>query len=396
VAVKSRETEKKPGSNAESRSMKMDVIAQLSGGIAHEFNNILGIALGNVEMLEHSLAEGGKATDKQLLYLEKAKKAVLRGAELNKSMAALSRQAPQTYKPININTTVGHLDAFLGGARMPMIKIHYDLEEDLWPVRLDIGEFEDAMINLVLNAQEAMDGAGNLIIRSRNEAVINQTNESGNPINGDHVIVEIADSGRGIEAADVPRLFEPFFSNGSVGSGTGLGLTMVYAFVKRCKGHMQVDTVRGEGTTFRLFFARAKGTGVEADNEQEKTTVTGGDETILVVDDEMEMADYASAVLEHHGYKVVSVNNVEGAKQYLARGEGVDLIFSDIVMPNGSGFELAKYVEQQQLPSKLLLTSGYYDAKALSPAYQVLTDNMLAKPYDRETLLRKVREILDS
>lgn len=380
-------------------SQKMDAVGKLTGGIAHDFNNILGIILGNLEILKATMPKEPKTE----LRLEKALKGVNRGSGLIKKLLSFSRKTMPKTGPINANECIVSLIDLIKRTFTVSINVEDKLEENLWPIDVDNGELEDAILNLALNARDAMDGDGTLTISTEN-IYLDEEYQNLNPgaAVGEHVVISVSDTGEGIADENRDKILEPFFTTKPVNKGTGLGLSMVHGFVQRSKGHMKIYSEVGQGSTFRIYIPRS--TAVSTLQKSEPVDfdhLPRGKETILIVDDEENLCDIAEAQLKDLGYSVHIASNASSALEILSENENVDLFFSDIVMPdNMDGYKIATSALKINPSLKILLTSGYsknLDKRTLLDDEQLkfLSSNLLQKPYNRKDLAYAVRRSLD-
>ncbi len=387
------------------RSQKMEAIGQLTGGIAHDFNNLLGIVEGNLELLQRLIP---KEQDKVHKRIEPALRATRRGGNLTKRLLSFSRRKPQEALPVSLNDLLVETMALLEKTLTNSVSLDVFMEDNLWLTVIDPGDMEDAIINLAINARDAMSDTGKIIIRTEN-AIITDADLSHYPEarSGEFVKFSIQDSGEGIAKELQSKIFNPFFSTKENDKGTGLGLSMVYGFISRSRGFIHLDTKIGAGSTFYLFLPRV----IEAssgeikeftEKNKDQADLVGGDETILVVDDEADLLDVVAGSLQAVGYKIHQANSPKEAMALLERGERIDLIFSDIVMPGEEdGLALAVKVMREYPEVKLLLTSGYSE-KVLAlrnkdnPVVTYLLDHILPKPVRREVLIPSIRQALDT
>lgn len=384
------------------RTQKLDAVGQLTGGIAHDFNNLLGIILGNLELLKRNVKNDEFLTS----WIDKALSSTKRGAELTQSLLQFSRKEAQITKVVSINDLILEMGDLIRKSVTTKIEFKTDLDEQLWLTDIDPGDFADTLINLVINARDAMPNGGPLRIETanitldRNHAFVNP--EIGP---GDYVRLEIIDSGTGIEKDVLDKMFEPFFSTKARGQGTGLGLSMVFGFVTRSGGEVSFYSELGTGTTCRIYLPRSKGKVTEEQPADEINLETlRGNETILVVDDEELLLEVAVENLKGLGYETLVANDGEDALSLLKSHEGIDLIFSDVVMPgNINGFELANRALDFDPSLRVLLASGFTNQKALSKegvdfrdeTTRQLASALLPKPYSHQELAISVRRILD-
>ena len=380
-------------------SQKMDAVGKLTGGIAHDFNNILGIILGNLEILKTTIPKEPTST----LRLEKAIRGVDRGSNLIKKLLSFSRKTSVKKGPVNVNDSINNLSDFIKRTFTSSINIQIILEKEIWLAEVDAGDLEDAILNLALNARDAMNGGGDLVIETRN-VVLDARYAEQNPGSsiGEHIEISVRDSGEGIEPELIDKILEPFFTTKPVNKGTGLGLSMVHGFVQRSNGHMRISSEINNGTVIKLFIPSSGEFVAESRSvKRTKNSFPKGTETILIVDDEKHLCEVAQAQLIDLGYSVYTANNASNALEILSKVKKVDLLFSDIVMPdNLDGYEMASTALQIQPSIKILFTTGYSqnleenigddDVVLASLAY-----NMLHKPYNQNELALAIRKSLD-
>ncbi|CAA6606462.1 Multi-sensor hybrid histidine kinase (fragment) [Rhodospirillaceae bacterium LM-1] len=372
----------------------MEAVGQLSGGLAHDFNNILGIIGGNLEMLRPMVADKEKAVRR----IETALRNVERAAKLTRRLLNFSRQQPQPNAPVSVNEIIAGMSELLEKSLTINIAVDLHLDEKVCMTKIDAGDFEDVMINLALNARDAMPQGGRIVIETEN-VQLDEAYVAVNPdtATGPYVRISVSDTGTGMSKETAERIFEPFFTTKPASAGTGLGLSMVYGFVKRSRGHIKVYSEPGQGTTFRIYLPCApSGEGVELRQGSFETGLQTGSETILVVDDEAELLEIASEQLRQAGYKVVTAGNAEDALKLIDEDASIDLLFSDLVLSFGmNGYELAKEAVRRKPGLRYLLTSGYtqnlLNAKhdGAKPVY------FLPKPYSPVELARHIRQALD-
>ena len=383
------------------RVQKMEAIGQLTGGVAHDFNNLLGIVIGNIELLEQAFPDN----ERVLTQLENAKNAALRGSVLTRRMLNFSRQTPVQAEALDINAVMQGLDVLISKSLTARVDMEMDLAEGLWPVEADAGDFEDVMINLSINASDAMPQGGRLTFRSRNVDSKRMDSAHASEIPpGQYVEITVEDTGTGMEPEVLDKIFDPYFSTKPSDKGTGLGLAMVYGFVQRSKGFIFVDSRLGEGTRFTLYLPRSLQPGQVHKTSERKdvpeTTLQGGKETILLVDDEEDILATTRIGLEMLGYRILTCSSGDEAIEVLKQSpDNIDLLFTDVVMPGKlNGFELAEAALKLRPDLKLLFTTGYarLEENAATGAWkEEWEDAIIPKPYRRSELSRRIRETLD-
>ncbi len=397
LAVKEDITERKLTEETLRQAQKMEGIGHLTGGIAHDFNNLLGIIIGNLEILEEDL-EGNKEFVEQA---EAAKRAALRGADLIKRLLSFSRQEPTRSNPVNVNDIIIGMHGFLLKSLTKEIDIKVDLSDDIWLTDIDSGDFETTLVNLAVNARDAMPGGGILQIESRNK--IFKKGDAGllpDMAPGSYVMISVRDNGHGMPEETFGMIFDPFFTTKDKSKGTGLGLSMVYGFVSRSRGQIGVESELGRGTVFHLYLPKSTAVEVkEIPVIKPQEDLPRGDETILVVDDEPELAGLVVSILEPLGYRTLVAEDGPKAMEVLkSKGPEIDLLFTDVVMPGGmNGFELASHAKELLSDLKVIIASGY-------PLNQEMRNDdegggphqtMLAKPFGRSALSIAIRQALD-
>ncbi|MBK1699797.1 PAS domain S-box protein [Thiococcus pfennigii] len=383
------------------QAQKMEAVGNLTGGIAHDFNNLLGVVLGNLQLVERQLrgSDARPAADERVLKrLATAIGAIMRGAELTQRLLAFSRRQVLEARHVDLNQVVEGMRHLFERTLGESIEVRVSAEPALWSVYLDPGQFENALLNLVVNARDAMPDGGVLSIETANVEIDERhAAEYAYLTPGDYVMVAVSDSGVGMSSEVKAQVFEPFFTTKEVGKGTGLGLSMVYGFVKQSNGHVNIYSELGLGTSIKLYFQRAAGTVEAAAGRQEEGGVPGGDETLLVVDDDAELRDAAAEFLGQLGYRVLVADSGPAAVEILQTEPRVALLFTDAVMPGGmSGADLARRARELRPGLAILFTSGY--ARDILSA-RILDEHeavVIQKPYGLDALAHRVRTTLDS
>lgn len=373
------------------RAQKMDALGKLTGGIAHDYNNMLGIILGYSELLCGLLKDQPKLER----YAQEMYRASERGAKLTNKLLAFSREKKTEANELDLNVALRNEQNMLEKTLTARIDLIFDLEDNLWPVYLEGSDFEDAIINLSINAQHAMEGQGLLTIQTRNTVVDKYLSDKLQLPLGDYVQMSFTDTGCGIDREILSKIFDPFYSTKG-DMGTGLGLSQVYGFVERSKGSIRVYSEIGEGTQFNLYFPRYVAEGVKEEGSNRLGhDQPGGNETILVVDDEPALLEVTSEILGNKGYTVLRANSAHEAIETLEKMP-VDLLLSDVIMPEMDGYELANIVQKKYPSIKIQLASGFSDNRHVSLLDEALRKQIINKPYKGGVLLRRVREVLDS
>ena len=391
IAIRTDITESKKSEQALRRSQKMDALGQLTGGIAHDFNNILNIILGNLELLNKQIPDDEKARQR----VQNIHKSTMRAAELTRQLLSFSRHQAENVTTTNINQLIKEMGNLIAHSVTPQVEIEWHLANDLWSTEIAPGDFEDSLLNLVINARDALSGSGWLSIETVNTTLDDNYCENNPDIEpGDYVQLKISDCGEGMAVEQLEHIFEPFYTTKEQGKGTGLGLAMVFGFIQRSKGHINVESEQGLGTTFRLYLPRSNEAirTVAVSTEVAKEVLAEGNETILVVDDEEALLELAEESLLDLGYRVLTAGNGQQALDVLTRESSIDLMISDVIMPGGiNGYELAERVTADYPELKVLLASGYTEKITTSENHKRFSLNLLAKPYSQVELAQKVR-----
>ena len=382
-------TERKQTEEALRRSQKMDALGKLTGGIAHDYNNMLGVILGYADLLESALSEQPQLAQ----YVHEITHAGERGAKLTRKLLSFSQQKKSETKKVNLTTLLLGEQHMLEKTLTARIKLILDLAEELWTVRLDDNDLEDAILNLSINAMHAIVGNGQLTIKTRNKSVTSMDAPTLQLDAGDYVFLSITDTGSGMDEATKEKIFDPFYTTKGE-NGTGLGLSQVYGFLERSCGVIKVYSEQGQGTRFELYFPRYH----ESDGDDKAEEVNNvvdlrGNETILVVDDEPALLDLISEILSQQGYHVICAGNAKQALEILEK-ESINLLFSDVIMPDMDGYKLAAIVQEKYPTIKIQLASGFSDNRHLNMIDDSLYQRLISKPYNIQTLLQRVRELL--
>ncbi|CAI8987847.1 two-component system, cell cycle sensor histidine kinase and response regulator CckA [Pseudomonas chlororaphis] len=374
------------------QSQKLEAIGGMTGGVAHDFNNLLQVIAGNLHLLARHEPDNANVQRR----VGAAITAVERGAKLSAQLLAFARRqplSPEVYNPCRIPDSLSEL---LQRALGENIDIDVQLPAQPWCIKVDRGQLENALLNLAINARDAMKGEGTIDIRGEN-VVLDRGFCAGKGITaGDYLCLSVADTGDGMPPEVLKQAFEPFFTTKRDGLGTGLGLSMVFGFVKQSGGHIEMLSAPGQGTTVRMYFVRS--TEQEPDAAPRRGQRPGhGQETILVVEDNEDVRAAAVELLEHAGYKVLVAANGDAAMQLLLNGARVELIFTDVVMPGLiKSTDLALWAKTQSPAVAVLFTSGH-TRDIISCNHQLSPDtHLLSKPYSPDALTAMVRSVLEA
>ncbi|MDR3439402.1 PAS domain S-box protein [Telmatospirillum sp.] len=377
-------TQRKALEESVRRAQKMEVVGQLSGGVAHDFNNLLGIIAGNLEILEDRLKDNPKLSKR----IEVAQHAAARGADLTRKLLSFSGGRASQPQMVDLNQLIRSSSDLLDRLQTGRTTVCLSLEDGLMPVLIDPGEFEDTLLNLALNARDAMPDGGTLTVETANLA----PEDSGT---GPRVLISVTDTGVGIPFELQKKIFEPFFTSKPPGKGTGLGLVTIDSFVKRSRGTLSVYSQPGRGTTFRIALPAATAPGT-TETPAAAMSPPGGRETLLVVDDEDEMRALLCTQLAGLGYRCLAAKDGTEALLRLQAEADVSLVISDVIMPGAiDGVELARRALAERPGLKILLSTGFAGRTAAEMRKLVPEAAMIAKPYRRQELATKVRALLD-
>lgn len=360
------------------QAQKLEAIGRLTGGIAHDFNNLLMVISGGLEMLRRPL----NAVRRERL-MEGMQQATQRGARLTKQLLAFSRRQELNPEPLDIAHHVGGMRDLLNRSLRGDVQVVFDFAEGLWTVEVDAGELELVIINLAVNARDAMPTGGTITVSAANCPALKDGD-----LDGDYVLLAVRDTGTGMSPEVLDRVFEPFFTTKEIGKGSGLGLAQVHGFASQSRGVVRIDSAVGQGTTINLYLPRSRK--VAHENRERidlppRLQGAGSMGVVLLVEDDNEVAKLASEMLDELGFEVVRVASAAAALGALANGRPVDLVFSDIMMPGEmNGVELAREIRARRGQMPILLTSGY--AEAARPDADADDIRILPKPYRLDEL----------
>jgi nitrogen-specific signal transduction histidine kinase/ActR/RegA family two-component response regulator len=374
-------------------SQKLQAVATLAGGIAHDFNNLLTSVLGNISLALMKLGPGHEAS----AGLKDAERASERASELTRQLLRFSRKSSAELQPVDVNQSVNEVVSLLKHSIGPGVAIETQLEPRLWRVEADAGQMAQVVMNLCVNAWDAIGEQGSIRIRSSNQK-LSRRSCRGQPEArpGEFVEVVVIDDGSGMDEATLARVFEPFFTTKEPGKGTGLGLAMVYSIVKQHHGWVRVSSRRGEGSEFRVYLPRTKRRAA-ARKESPGRDMRRGRETILLADDEDGVRKLAAAVLEHNGHRVIQVKNgAEALDAFRKSRKQVRLVLLDLKMPKMSGWEALERIRRLAPEVPVILTSGCALDEEQGEARLRGARALLPKPYRAQTLLTAVGESLDA
>jgi two-component system cell cycle sensor histidine kinase/response regulator CckA len=374
------------------QSQKMEAVGQLAGGIAHDFNNLLTVISGYTEILQRRLGPEGEASNE----IAEVSKAAQRAARLTRQLLAYSRKQVVVLRALDLNDVVAETQTMLERVIGDNIEFSTTLTEDLGCISADNGQIEQILMNLVVNARDAMPEGGKILLETGNVTLTDRsTHRRPDTAPGDYVVLTVTDHGLGMDAATASRIFEPYYTTKARGAGTGLGLSTVYGIVKHSGGHIEVESEPGLGATFRLYFPQVAGEAEAFRRKPSDVRSLRGSETVLLVEDEEALRDLGREMLEAYGYTVLLAGDGAAALELAAsHPHPIQLLMTDILMPKMGGIELAERLLTQRPELKVLYTSGYSDSggnlKMLPGA------RYMQKPYAMEELALTLRELIES
>jgi PAS domain S-box-containing protein len=377
------------------QSQKMEAVGQLTGGVAHDFNNLLTVIIGGLDTIARS-----KLTDTVRINraLDMARHAAERAASLTSRLLAFSRQQPLQPTPTDLNTLVQQMTDLLHRTLGEQVELEGVLSPRLWTVEVDPAQLESAILNLAVNARDAMPNGGKLTIETANTYLDEEYAKKDAEVTpGQYVMVAVSDTGSGIPKGNLARVFEPFFTTKELGRGTGLGLSMVYGFVKQSAGHVTIYSEEGQGTSVKLYFPRYTGDAPPDREaaEAERPPASEG-EVVLVVEDNPDVRANSVMILKELGYQVVEAANAGAALAVLASDQRVDLMFTDVVLPDRSGRLVADEAGKLRPGLKVLFTTGYSRNAIVHHGRLDPGVDLLPKPFSFDQLAARVRDVLDA
>jgi PAS domain S-box-containing protein len=371
---------------------RLESVGRLTGGIAHDFNNLLAVTVGSVELIREQLPDGSDLAT----FADEAIGAGMRGAELVKRLLAFARKQHLEPTAVALNERIPHIVPLLQRTLGENIQVQVNSADSLWRARVDPTQVDDALVNMAINARDAMPNGGKLTIETANVVLDEDYAAHHMEVDpGEYVMLAVSDTGAGMSEEVIVRAFEPFFTTKPEGKGTGLGLSQVFGWVKQSSGHIKIYSELGHGTTIKLYLPRAVALDEVAVDQQIEEMSTRGNETILVVEDNPKVGRTVKRQLTSLGYSVLEVENAEMALDAIRSGTAFDLMMTDIVMPGGmNGYELAREAEQIRPSIRVIFTSGYTElaAHGLQAGRK---GPLLSKPYTKLDLGRAIRSALD-
>jgi signal transduction histidine kinase len=384
------------------QAQKMEAVGQLTGGVAHDFNNLLTVVMGGLDVIHRQISAlpPSSAVSRIIRAKDMALQGAQRAATLTSRLLAFSRQQALVPQSVDANRLVAGMSDFLHRTLGESVSLETVLAGGLWRAFADANQLENAVLNLALNARDAMPNGGKLTIETANcyldQAYVTGLSEPVAP--GQYVMIAVADTGAGMSRETLERAFDPFFTTKDIGKGTGLGLSQVYGFVRQSSGHVKIYSELGEGTTVKVYLPRHSGDGGDIENADPVPDLTHatGTEKILVVEDDDALRAYTTEILAELGYSVLSARNAASALAVLDRND-IDLLFTDVVMPGGTnGRELAEEALRRKPGLKVLFTTGYTRNAIVHQGRLDAGVELLGKPFSFADLAAKVRALLDS
>ena len=375
------------------QSQKMEAIGQLTGGIAHDFNNMLAVVIGGLNLLQRRLAKGERDVEK---YIDAAMDGATRAASLTQRLLAFSRQQPLQPEPINANRMVAGMTELLTRTLGEDVRVETVLSAGLWKANADVSQLENVILNLSVNARDAMPGGGKLTIETGNAHIDDDYARDYEIPSGQYVMIAVSDTGSGMPPDVIEKAFDPFFTTKAVGKGTGLGLSQVFGFVRQSGGHVKIYSEVGHGTTVKVYLPRFYGPEPQVQPKVVEAPRGGSlTEIILVVEDEERVRNYSIEALRELGYTVVHASNGAAALRLINAGQHVTLLFTDVVMPEMTGRQLADEAVKRIPGLKVLYTTGYTRNAVVHNGVLDPGTNFLPKPFGIDQLAAKVRSVLD-
>ncbi|MDP3077992.1 ATP-binding protein [Bradyrhizobium sp.] len=373
------------------QAQKMEAVGQLTGGVAHDLNNILTVITGTIEILSEAFADRPEL----LAITRMIDDAAARGADLTQRLLAFARKQPLQPREVDVNALVIQTANLLRPTLGEQIEVHMMLAGDVALALIDPSQLSNAVLNLALNARDAMPDGGKLTIETCNVVLDEEyARTNGDVSAGNYVLVAVTDSGHGIPAAILNNVFEPFFTTKEVDKGSGLGLSMVYGFVKQSSGHIKIYSEEGHGTTVRIYLPQASGVALP-DEQAVAPGMIGGDETILVVEDDHLVRNFVIGQIQSLGYATLAAVNAKEAMAVIDGPGKIDLLFTDMIMPGlMNGRQLADAALQRRGSLKVLFTSGYSNEAIIHHGHLDAGVLLLAKPYRKSDLAQMIRAAL--
>ncbi|WP_410824844.1 ATP-binding protein [Methylobacterium oryzisoli] len=377
------------------QSQKMEAVGQLTGGIAHDFNNLLTGIVGSLDLMQSRIAQG--RTEKLQRYIETAMASANRAAALTHRLLAFARRQPLDPKPTDVNALIAGMSDLLHRTTSEAIELRVEPEPGLWPTLCDPHQLENAILNLVINARDAMPEGGMLsVVTSNGHHDLSDPDSRKRLLSGDYICISVSDTGTGMPPDVMERAFDPFFTTKPLGQGTGLGLSMIYGFARQSQGQTNIESEVGRGTTVRICLPRHAGTFIEAAELHEVAEVPrGSGETVLVVEDEQVVRDLIVEVLHDLGYRTLQAADGPSGLQVLQSPARIDLLVTDVGLPGLNGRQLADHARAKRPDLRVLFMTGYAEGAATPSGFLDPGMTLITKPFAVDALMSRIRTIID-
>jgi signal transduction histidine kinase/CheY-like chemotaxis protein len=387
-------TEKQEAEARLRQVQKMDAVGQLTGGVAHDFNNILTVITGTIGILAEAIADRPELVSIAKLIDDAAE----RGAQLTRHLLAFARKQPLQPREVDVNLLMVETAKLLHPTLGEQIQISPTLAEDAWTALVDPSQLTTAVLNLALNARDAMSDGGKLVLETRNVYLDDGYASMHSEVApGNYVMIAVSDTGSGIPAANLERVFDPFFTTKEIGKGTGLGLSMVFGFVKQSGGHIKIYSEEGHGTTVRIYLPRSSGLHLTETEAMATSDIRGGHEVVLIVEDDPMVRQYVITQIRSLGYTTLDAANASEALEIIDNNANIELLFTDVIMPGRmNGRHLVDEALRRRPALKTLFTSGYTENAIVHHGRLDSGVLLLAKPYRKSELARMIRLALGS
>jgi nitrogen-specific signal transduction histidine kinase len=374
------------------QAQKMEAVGQLTGGVAHDFNNLLTIIIGNLGIARRGVVEARaeRALDQALVGAQRA-------AQLTQRLLAFSRRQPLDPRVVDPNKLIASMSDLLARSLGENIALETIGGAGLWKIEADVSELETTLLNLALNARDAMPNTGKLTIETSNAYLDEEYCRRHAGVRpGQYVLIAVTDNGAGMAPETIDKAFEPFFTTKETGKGTGLGLSQVYGFIKQSGGHVKIYSEPGEGTSIKLYLPRHDGEEAGSQSDEQTGAENGRGETILVVEDDEGVRQYASEILRDLNYQVIEAKDASSALRLVDAGKSFDMLLTDVVLPGKNGRELADEIERRRAGTKVIFMTGYSRNAIVHHGRLDRGTELITKPLVERVLARKIRQVLDA
>jgi nitrogen-specific signal transduction histidine kinase/CheY-like chemotaxis protein len=376
------------------QSQKMEAVGQLTGGLAHDFNNILTGIVGSLDLLQTRIGQGRVAEAAR--YIKSAMTSANRAAALTHRLLAFARRQPLDPKPLDVNRLIGSMEELLRRSIGERIAVELVAAGGLWPTFCDPNQLENVLLNLAINARDAMAGGGTLTIETSNTHLDDTyAARVRDVIPGQYICLSVTDTGTGMTPEVIARAFEPFFTTKPIGQGTGLGLSMVYGFAKQSNGHARIYSEAGQGTTIKLYLPRYRGQVEDNAVQDDADERPGGEgETVLVIEDDPVVRELVVEILQETGYRALQAGDGPAGLKIIQSDQRIDLLVTDVGLPGMNGRQVADAARLQRPDLKVLFITGYAENAALASGFLDPGMTMITKPFAVDLLIERVREMI--